>query len=60
MPTPQRMKTTPEAMENGYEHQQGTFIEVNNKRTPMLLNARAFSTVLNCAARGLVVEILRC
>lgn len=26
----------------------------------MLLNARAFSTVLNCAARGLVVDMLRC
>jgi len=54
------MKKTPDAMENGYQRVSpvNPFVQFPNL-TPMLLKAFAFSTVLNCAARGEVVEICR-
>jgi len=60
MPTPQTMKKTPEAIEKGYQDvSPAQTCPLLATLTPMLLNAFAFSTVLNCAARGEVVEICR-
>jgi len=54
------MKKTPDAIENGYQRVSSMQRDIYNLApTPMLLKAFAFSTVLNCAARGKVVEMCR-